>query len=360
MINLIPASRTALVIDGDALLVVRTKLGPFGPEPAPSRAWTNFLTAPIDTLRGRLRGETRDTSSELVLVLPASWCASRPVPIDAKSWKHRARGAGGTDRGVLPLRRVRRAHGRARPLARRTKKSPRGAMFVAPKREAEPWRERVAQVFGRPVDEVIASTMALPALGLQTPGARDDRDRARHAPAGDDALVGTTRGGRRALRRDGRDAGDLFTWAMRERRPGAQKLSMEDLAAAAGRLPFVPGVRYRALGSESPARGSTAASPSSRRSRWSRSSPSRCRRSSPRRGTSPRSRRSTRRWRPRGRRSNPRAACARARTGDRLDDRAGQRRDLGMVERAPDLARAFETVPGRASSTAWSSRPRDS
>lgn len=250
MINLIPASRTALVIDGETLLVVRTKMGVRGPTSRTIARLDDFLTAPVDTLRGRLRGETRDTSSELVLVLPASWCASRPVPIDAKSWKHASEARDELIEAYFPFDASDALAG-VLDLSNETEEGPSGAMFVAPKRDAEPWRERVAQVFGRPVDETIASTMALPALGLQS------RERVTIVEPGTRPLATTLSWGRPMEVAEPFDeqavSGELFTLGDASA-PGAQKLSMEALGAAAGRLPFVPGVKYRALGLESGAK----------------------------------------------------------------------------------------------------------
>ena len=93
MINLLPRTRTALLVDGDALLAVRARYGVTGVTHSTLARIEGFLDAPIDTCRAALREVAGERSGETVLVVPGAWCPSRPVPITSKSWAdaHEAR-----------------------------------------------------------------------------------------------------------------------------------------------------------------------------------------------------------------------------------------------------------------------------
>lgn len=253
MINLLPATRTALLIDGDALLLVRTRLALRGGGARTVARLEDFLSAPIDTLRREARASLGGANpGELVLVLPASWCASRPVPITAGSWKTAREARDELIEAYFPFDSSDALTG-VLDLTPGDADEPRGALFVAPRREVDPWRDRVEQVLGQPVDEIIPSTMALSGLGLQR------RERAVVIEPGARTPATTLSWGRPVEVAEPFDetdetAGDVFAVGDAPAPSGAARLTIEDVGVAAAMLPFVPGVRYRALGSDAGAR----------------------------------------------------------------------------------------------------------
>ncbi len=94
MINLFPRTRTAMLIEDDALVVVRARIGFTGVSSKTIGRIEGFLGASIEGCRSALREVAAERSAETVLVVPTAWCPSRPVPIDSGRWARGTRSTG--------------------------------------------------------------------------------------------------------------------------------------------------------------------------------------------------------------------------------------------------------------------------
>jgi len=247
VIDLIPYTRAALLIEGDALLVVTVHSTPAGARSRVVARIEDFLSASADAARGQAKEVASDVRTELVLVAPSVWCASRPVPIASKQWDgaKEARddlveayfpfGAADAYVGVMDLN--------ADENAMNT-----GCVFALPKKQLAPWLERITQVFGRSVREIVPATMAIAGLGLQS------EERAVVIERDTQDLATTLEWGRpRSIAEpfdetEARGASVYCIGTGDEQIKGALPITREQLAIAACVLPFIPGVSYRAMG----------------------------------------------------------------------------------------------------------------
>jgi len=247
MINLLPFTRTALLIEGDALLIVSVRSTFTGTSSRTHERIEGFLTEPLDAIRAKGRAIEKTISDDVVLVVPASWCASRPVPMTTQGWHAKREARDELVEAYFPFG-AREAIVGLLEFTPAGASETQGSLFVASSSQVGAWRERIEQVFSARIGEVLPSTMCTAGLGLQ----RHER-----------ALV---------LERDGRELATSYAWGrpsavaepfdedeardaelyvvgrIDESTRGARQVTPEQLAVGACLLPYVPGVRYRALG----------------------------------------------------------------------------------------------------------------
>lgn len=180
--RLIPWTTLSAAIVGDDLVTAVVSRGPMGATTRRGPVLRRFLSMPADEARRALSAVDPGASARLILTIPTSWCAVRPVPIDARTW-HGAKDAvlasieqlvpvssGEAMVGLISRRPGASAAASAQPEsagAEETGSSSSGWLVVARRPQVIAWSEALTRAAGRAPSAVLAAPMAVLGLGLQ-------------------------------------------------------------------------------------------------------------------------------------------------------------------------------------------------
>lgn len=152
---------SALIV-GDDLHLAEVECAIGGVRSRPVTVLRGFLSLPADDARRVLVGAKIAPISRVVLTVPASWCALRPIAINVSSW------AGARDEvrrsisGLFPL------EPEEAVLSLINREDGAGAYLLAvSKARLDPWITAIERATGAKVDEVLPPHVALMGLGLQ-------------------------------------------------------------------------------------------------------------------------------------------------------------------------------------------------
>lgn len=111
--------------------------------------------------------------SRIILVCPSSWCAVRPIALDAPGWSKARDDVMASIESFFPLPAedalvgYLRSHGESSVQSEEVPESRCGYLIAASRSRLKPWIDAVERITGRVVEEVIPVHAALLGLGLQ-------------------------------------------------------------------------------------------------------------------------------------------------------------------------------------------------
>lgn len=184
--RLTPWTTLSLAVVGDDLFAAVVSRGLRGASSWRGPVLRGFLSMPADEARRALAGLMTTAgapaaAARVLLTVPTSWCAVRPVPVDARGW-------GGAREGLLAsieqLAPVSASDAMVGLVSRRgpqggapedTSGHPggddaalsSGYLVVARRSQVGAWTQGVARALGREVSAVLGAPMAILGLGLQ-------------------------------------------------------------------------------------------------------------------------------------------------------------------------------------------------
>lgn len=171
--NLLPWTTLAASVVGDDLYLseVSGGLAGLGARSKPVAMLGGFLSMSVDEAR-RAIGDAAGKGARLILVVPTSWCAVRPVPFDADGWRNAREGIIASIDQLVPVSSVEAMVG-VLSVGSVSGGKRGGYLLVARRPVVQAWLERLSSVTGVAVSGVLAAPMALLGLGLsRVPEAR--------------------------------------------------------------------------------------------------------------------------------------------------------------------------------------------
>lgn len=161
---ILPRSTISLAIEGDALVGVAVRESAAGASSRELGAVPDFLAA-SQSERARLASDAGD--GILILTIPASWCAVRPIAVTRRQWKSARPELLRNVEGFFPLPADDAMVGLVDRVDESRAPASRGYLIAASRRRVEPWLEAISRAFGRRPSVILAPHMALAGLGLQ-------------------------------------------------------------------------------------------------------------------------------------------------------------------------------------------------
>lgn len=248
--RLIPWTTLSLAVVGEDLFTAVVSRGPLRARSWKGPVLRGFLSMSADesrrALSSLLTSAGADSSARVLLTVPTSWCAVRPVPVDAKGWPGAREGLMASIEQLAP---VSASDAMAGLVSRRAAAGQSGDsdagdgaaassgwLVVARRSQVGAWTQALARALGREVSAVIAAPMAATGLGLQNTDRAEVLDElaggvsVRHVLSGGeiDELAGTFGFG------DGPAPGAVrLPGIAAEAGPGSSALSGHDLAIGA-------------------------------------------------------------------------------------------------------------------------------
>lgn len=176
--RLVPWTTLSAAIIGDDLVTAVVSRGVTGAAVRQGPVLHRFLAMPPDEARRAFAAIDPGRAVRVLLTVPTSWCAVRPVPLDAKGWPRAREGVLASIEQLVPVASndamagiiSRRAQ--PQPAGSRTESGddPAGAsgwLIVARRSAVAPWADAITRALGRPPTAVLAAPMAATGLGLQ-------------------------------------------------------------------------------------------------------------------------------------------------------------------------------------------------
>jgi len=176
--RLMPWTTLSAAIIGDDLVTAVVSRGLTGAAVRHGPVLRQFLSMPPDEARRAFAAIDPGASARVLLTVPTSWCAVRPVPLDAKGWSKAREGVLASIEQLAPIASddamagviSRRSQSFFRGDRAEAGDEPAGAsgwLIVARRSGVAPWIDAITRSLGRAPTAVLAAPMAVTGLGLQ-------------------------------------------------------------------------------------------------------------------------------------------------------------------------------------------------
>lgn len=162
----LPTTTLSTLIDGDDLVAVRVRVGPFGARAEAPVRIANFL-APANADAARRALAPLADGARVTLTVPAEWTGVRPIALTSERWRSAREEVVRSIQSLFPMSAddamvglIDRVDEQGRAVS--------GALVAAERSRVDPWRRAVETAAGRPVHAVLPVHAAFQGLGLQS------------------------------------------------------------------------------------------------------------------------------------------------------------------------------------------------